>query len=115
MIQYRSPFDEQLATHGPPAIFTIDFKDRLGLDEARTRELWTRMDRAPEWGVCHCLYRDRETGWVQYVLVTSPDLCGPHPRADIVRFATREDALSALAALGELPVSKEPEFAAGSS
>ena len=29
MIQYRSPFDERLANDGPPAIFTIDFKDRL--------------------------------------------------------------------------------------
>lgn len=102
-MDWRSPFDEEMAAHGPPAVFTVDAKGRLGVDEARTRETWCRVGGSPKRGECHCLFTDVATGWVQYVLVTSEELCREHPRAGIERFDTEEQALQALAALGPLP------------
>jgi hypothetical protein len=102
-MDWRSPFDEEMATNGPPAVFTVDAKGRLGVDEARTRETWCRVGGMPERGECHCLFMDTATGWVQYVLVTSEDLCRDHPRASIEHFESEQQALDALAALGPLP------------
>jgi len=103
-MNWRSPFDEEMALRGPPAIFTVDAKGRLGVDEARTRETWCRVGVQPRRSECHCLFTDRATGWVQYVLVTSEDLCSDHPRADIEHFESEAAALDALAALGRLSV-----------
>ena len=103
-MDWRSPFDQVLAEQGPPAIFTVDAWGRLGVDEARTRETWCRVGKSPERSVCHCLFTDRATGWVQYVLVTAEAFCVDHPRADIQRFDSEDAALQALAALGPLPV-----------
>ena len=105
-MDWRSPFDREMAMRGPPAIFTVDAKGRLGVDEARTRETWCRVGVEPERAECHCLFTDRETGWVQYVLVTSEDFCRDHPRALIQRFETEAAAFEALAALGPLPTRK---------
>ena len=58
----------------------------------------------PPFEVCHCLYRDRATGFVQYVLVTSPALYADHPRADVRRFPDQASASAALAALGRPPL-----------
>lgn len=99
MISWRSTFDEALAEHGPPAIFTLDHKGRLGMDEARTRESWTRVDYVGEVVPCHCLFEDMATGWHQYVLATAEALCINHPRARVHRFANAEDALAALESL----------------
>ena len=104
MITWRSNFDELLAENGPPAIFTLDHRDRLGLDEARTREAWTRLGRGGDHEWCHCLYEDKETGWHQYVLSTSTFLCASHPRAEIHRFASIEDALDRLRELGPVAI-----------
>ena len=104
MISWRSNFDEYMATDGPPAIFTLDHRERLGLDEARTREAWTRIGSGGEHAVCHCLFEDKATGWNQYVMVTSELLCREHPRAHITRFDSAEEALSALAAMGTVPI-----------
>ena len=103
VVDWRSPFDREMALRGPPAIFTVDAKGRLGIDEARTRETWCRVGGQPRREVCHCLFTDRATGWVQYVLATSEDFCRDHPRADIERFESEEAALNSLAALGPLP------------
>ena len=104
MITWRSNFDEHLAHYGPPAIFTLDHRNRLGLDEARTRESWTRIGSGGEHELCHCLFEDTATGWHQYVLVTSTLLCASHPRAIIHRFETSEAALGALQAMGSVPI-----------
>ena len=103
-MDWRSPFDREMALSGPPAIFTVDAKGRLGVDEARTRETWCRVGGEPQRKTGHCLFTDRATGWVQYVLVTSEAFCLHHPRADIECFASEAAALNALAALGPLPV-----------
>ena len=104
MITWRSPFDEVLAEDGPAAVFTLDHKGRLGVDEARTRESWTRISSVGEFAHCHCLFEDLATGWHQYVLVTSPELCRDHPRARVHQFPSAEAALDALSAMGEVAI-----------
>ena len=104
MISWRSNFDEDMAAHGPPAVFTLDHRDQLGLDVARTREVWTRVGSGGVHSPCHCLFEDKETGWHQYVLVTSALLCTDHPRATIHRFEDAAAALAALAAMGPVPI-----------
>ena len=103
-MDWRSPFDRELAERGPPAVFTVDAWGRLGVDEARTRETWCRLGVSPTLMPCHCLFTDRATGWVQYVLVTAEAFCRDHPRADIERFESEEAALAALSSLGPLPI-----------
>ena len=100
MISWRSPFDEALARHGPPAVFTLDHKGRRGIDEARTRESWTRLDHIGDVVHCHCLFEDVATGWHQYVLVTAEALCADHPRAKVHQYPSAEAALAALESMG---------------
>ncbi len=107
MTSWRSPFDEALASDGPPAIFTLDHKGRLGLDEARTREAWTRLEGVGPHEQIHCLFEDKATGWHQYVLVTARSLCTDHPRARIHVFASAEEALASLATMGGVAVLRD--------
>ena len=104
MITWRSPFDEVLANAGPPAVFTLDHKGRLGVDEARPRESWTRIGDIGDLVPCHCLFEDRATGWHQYVLVTAEALCTDHPRAKVHRFPSAEAALSTLETMGGVAI-----------
>ena len=106
-IEMRSPFDESLLQHGPPAVFTVDAKGRLGLDEWRTREHYGRVEGALSFSPCHCLYRDHATGFVQYVLVTSPELCASHPHQDITHYSDQESALKVIDGLGNPPISQQ--------
>lgn len=106
--RFAGPFDAAVAAQGPPAVFSTDAEGLLRLDVVRSRDAWAHARGALPRGFCHCLYRDRSTGWVQYLLVTSPALCEAHPRADIARYPTAEAALDALAALGRPPVWKGP-------
>lgn len=107
-VAFCDPFDAALAASGPPAIFTVDAEGRLRFDADRSRDAWTRCDGAPRHAPTDCLFRDRATGWVQYVLATSPDLCQGHPRADIARYTSIDEALTALAKLGSPPVWRGP-------
>ena len=104
-LSFRDPFDRALAEEGPPAMFTVNAKGELNLDPFRTRDAWSALRAPPTYAVCHCLYRDRATRWVQYILVTSAALCEAHPRADITRYPDQPAALAALAALGRPPLS----------
>ena len=106
-LSFCGNFDQVLATSGTPAVFTIDAGGELRLSPGRTRDAWDQLSDTVRPGWCHCLYRDRATGWVQYLLVTSPDLCRDHPRADIVRFADQASALAALDSLGRPPLCRE--------
>jgi hypothetical protein len=104
MTEWRSPFDQAMAESGPAAVFTLDHGGRLGIDEARTRETWCRLAGPDGREACHCLFRDRATGFVQYVLVTAVNFYEAHPRADTVRYSSAEEAMSALAQLGPMPI-----------
>jgi hypothetical protein len=105
-IPFRDRFDRLLAEQGPPALFTVDAGGELRVDLVRTRDGWSRLvaDVVLPREVCHCLYRDRATGFVQYVLVTAPELYSEHPRADVRRYDSQADALAALAAIGRPPI-----------
>lgn len=108
-IPFRDPFDQILAAQGPPALFTVDAEGELRLDPFRTRDGWSRisLDDVPAHDVCHCLFRDRATGYVQYILVTSPALYADHPRADVRRFDSQRQALDALEGMGQPPIVTE--------
>ncbi len=108
MIEARSLFDAELMRKGPPAVFSIDAKGRIGLDDMRTREHYNRVQEPGVFEPCHCVYRDTVTGFVQYLLVTSPQLCVSHPRAEITRFDDAQAALACVAGLGDPPVSQLP-------
>jgi hypothetical protein len=101
---FGSEFDRRLAEQGPGAVFTRDADGELRLADTRSREQHALVPEPHPLAWCHCLYRDRATGFVQYLLVTSPALCASHPRADIARFPTQADALDALDRLGVPPV-----------
>ena len=105
-IPFRDAFDATQAAEGPPAVFTVDAEGEIKVDLDRTRDGWQRLAERPTYGVCHCLFRDRATGFVQYVLMTSPDFCTDHPRADITRYPDQPAALAALAALGRPPIQR---------
>ncbi|RME25364.1 MAG: hypothetical protein D6798_09170 [Deltaproteobacteria bacterium] len=118
--QHRQPpgfcdlFDEAQARAGLPALFVVNARGELRLASDKTRDAWQRLPRDAEgWAicppreVCHCLLRDRATGWVQYVLATAWELVADHPRADVRRYPSQQEALDALAALGPVPVARE--------
>ena len=107
-LPFTDPFDGTIAAQGPPAVFTIDADGELRLAAMRSRNAWESVVAPPGLEACHCLFRDRATGWVQYILVTSPALYLDHPRAEIVRYPSQECALKALLALGTPPVSAAP-------
>ncbi len=98
---FADTFDQTLAEQGPPAVFGLTADGELRLQADRTREAWgSRAGTELTFERCHCLYRDRATGFVQYLLVTSPALCEEHPRADIWRYDSEALALEALGRAG---------------
>lgn len=101
---FATPFDEAVARSGAAALFTLDHQGELRLTSDRTRDAWNLLTGPPAPGWTHCLVRDRGTGWVQYLLATSPDLVAQHPRADIRVFADGAAALAALSAYGRPPL-----------
>ena len=103
-MSFCSPFDERLATEGPPAVFLLDPEGQLRFDAEWTRDLWARAPAGLAHEVCWVLARDRDSGWVQIVLVTSPDLLAAHPRLDVRRVPSFAEASAARTALGPVPV-----------
>jgi hypothetical protein len=110
-VSFCSPFDERLAHEGPPAVFLLDPEGQLRFDAEWTRDLWGRAADRPGPGpaglsheVCWVLARDRDSGWVQIVLVTSPDLLAAHPRLDVRRVPSFAEASAARASLGPVPL-----------
>jgi len=103
-VSFCSPFDERLAQHGPPAVFLLDPEGQLRFDAEWTRDLYARAPETLAHEACWVLARDRDSGWVQIVLVTSPDLLASHPRLDVRPVAGFAEAAAARAALGPVPV-----------
>lgn len=100
IVPFSDPFDRSLASDGPGALFTIGHKGQLRLALNRSRDQGKRAAADRPKRPCHCLFRDRATGFVQYVLATTPALCQAHPRADIQEYPDQQSALHALATLG---------------
>jgi len=103
---FCSPFDERLARDGPPAVFLLDPEGQLRFDAEWTRDAWARATLPPRLEESWVLARDRDSGWVSLVLVTSPDLLNDHPRLEIRRVGDLEEGRAARAALGAVPVVK---------
>lgn len=105
---FCGPFDEQLAHHGPAAVFLLDREGLLRFDETWTRDAWGRSPgpHAPGWR--WVLLRDHDTGYVTLVLASAPTLLAEHPRADVRAFATLADAARAREACGSPPVDRQP-------
>jgi hypothetical protein len=103
-LNFADPFDALLARDGPPAIFTTTSDGELKLDLFRTRDAWQRVSGEASHEICHCLFRDDATGFVQYVLATSLELVRDSPRATVARFPTEAEALDVLRALGRPPL-----------
>mgnify|MGYP000273884797 CR=1 FL=1 len=101
---FGSEFDRRLAQQGAGALFTCDADGELRLADDRTRELHDLVPEPHTLQWRHCLYRDRATGYVQYILVTSPELCATHPRADIAHYDSQQQAFAVLDSLGVPPV-----------
>jgi hypothetical protein len=102
-----NPFDHALLAAGPPAVFLFDKKGELRFDATWTRDAWGRAPGPHERGEVWLLLRDHGTGFISLVLVTSETLIIEHPRADVRRFATREEAEAARSAFGTPPVCRE--------
>ena len=97
------PFDEVLARRGPPAVFTLDHKGRLGMDEARTRSRGRGSSPSASWScVTACLRH--ATGWHQYVSHRCGTERADHPRARVHRFPSAEAPFDALASMGGVAI-----------
>ena len=104
---FCSPFDEALAHSGPPGVFLRDPEGMLRFHLTWTRDAWGRAPGPHAHGWTWLLLRDRDTGFIQIALVTSPTLIVDHPRADVRSFDTLDDAQAARERFGHPPVSAE--------
>jgi hypothetical protein len=116
-VTFCSSFDETLARHGPPAVFLFDPEGQLRFDAEWTRDAWSRAPEQPRHEpfelpatasrmACWVLARDRDSGWVSLVLVTSPELLAHHPRLDLRRVSDVAEGRAVRASLGAVPVAK---------
>ncbi len=100
---FCSPFDESLARSGPAGVFLFDPEGELRFHLTWTRDAWGRSPGPHAHGWVWLLLRDRDTGFVQLALVTSPTLIESHPRAEVAVFEDLEAARAARAAFGVPP------------
>jgi hypothetical protein len=105
---FATAFDEALAHRGPPAVFLPDREGRLRFDADWTRDCWERAEGTLDAGWSWVLLRDRATGFVNLLLVTSPGLLVAHPRGDVRTHPSRELADAELLAFGRPPVARAP-------
>jgi hypothetical protein len=92
---FCSPWDEALARRGPPSVFLPDREGLLRFDADWTRDCWGRAPGPHADGWSWLLVRDRDTGFVNLLLATSPTLIAEHPRADVRAHDTAEGAYAA--------------------
>ena len=105
---FCSPFDEALAHHGPGAVFLPDREGLWRFAVNWSRDAWTRNPGEHAHGWVYLLARDRDSGFVQLVLCTSPTLLTEHPRLQLRTFDDEAAARAARDAIGQPPVATEP-------
>ncbi len=106
---FCSPFDRELAEHGPPSVFVRSPELEWRVEPDLSRDGWERLRRREEPLVparrpAHVLVRDRDTGFVSWFYVTSVDLLFEHPRLDHRVYESEESCRAAFEALGRAPV-----------
>lgn len=106
-MQFCSEFDAALAEAGPAAVFLPDRNGDLRFEPSWTRDAWGRAPGPHEHGRVWLLARDRASGFVQLVFVTSPTLLAEHPRLDLRAFSDEASARAALEAVGVPPIVEE--------
>lgn len=106
-MEFCSPFDEALARNGPASVFLLDREGALRFDATWTRDGWGRAPGPHPRGDRWLLARDRGSGFVQLLLVTSPTLLVDHPRLDLRAFETRAEAEAARRIFGQPPIARE--------
>lgn len=89
-------------------MFLPDRDGLLRFDATWTRDAWGRAPGPHVHEPCWMLARDRDSGFVLLLHVTSPTLLEVHPRLDLRRFETSAEAHAARSALGAPPVDREP-------
>ncbi len=107
-MEFCSPFDEAMAHNGPAGVFLRDREGLFRFDSTWTRDAWGRAAGPHRSGWCWLLLRDRTSGYVQLLLVTSPTLLTAHPRADVASYDSLEVASATRAKFGAPPISAEP-------
>ena len=105
---FCNAFDSLLAEQGPAAVFLPDREGLFRMDTEWTRDAWTRHPGPHVHGWTWTLVRDRLTGFVTLVLVTSPTLLPVHHEGDVRTFPSLDAAELARAAFGEPPVAEAP-------
>lgn len=108
-MNFCSPFDRDMAASGPPAVFVRSPEQEWRVEPDLSRDGWERLGRreeplVPQRSPAHVLVRDRATGFVSWLYVTSTDLLLDHPRLDHRVYDDADTAGLALEALGPCPV-----------
>ena len=103
-IVFTDVFDQQMATEGPPGLFTLTHEGELQFDLFRTRDWKRRFHKGDnnstiDWN--HCVMIDIATGWPMYCLVTGLGLVGSDERTTTIRYETFGAAQSGLLELRE--------------
>lgn len=106
-MDFCSDFDAGLAAAGPAAVFLPDRDGLWRFDAEWTRDAWGRHPGPHVIEPTYSLLRDRDTGFVLLVLVTSPTLLPDHPRMDVRAFPDVGSARHARARFGAVPVAEE--------
>ena len=106
-MRFCSPFDENVARSGPPAVFLPDDEGVWRLAVEWTQDAWLRRAGPHVSGWRYLLLRDRGTGYVQLVLTTASDLIEGHPRSDVRSYASLDEAVAARDAFGRPPIGQE--------
>lgn len=114
-VRFCSAFDEALALRGPPAVFLPDREGQYRFDADWTRDVWERAgdvweragDGPQDASWTFLLLRDRDTGFVNLLLVTSASLLREHPRAEVRAYPSLEAASAARARFGRPPIARE--------
>lgn len=104
---FCSAFDARLAQAGPAAVFLLDDEGLWRFDEQWTRDAWQRAPGPHVVEPCWVLLRDRGSGYVNLVMVTSATLLTEHPRCDVRAYDTHDAAVAARDAWGRPPVCPE--------
>lgn len=107
-MEFCSPFDEQLAHHGPAGVFLRDSDRVWRFQPTWTRDLWGRAPGPHAHGHRFVLARDTGSGFVMLLLVTSPTLLTEHPRLQLRAYTTLDEATEAWKALGDPAVVPDP-------